>query len=125
MDYMKKITDERNEEHQDFLNAVKEDEAAIKLLQLAKAALSAYYKKNKIPLGPIQGSVKLLQQTPTFEVSEDQAPDATFSHKGSHKLQSKGIISLMDYIMEDLQDEVSNARKDEEKSQSDYEDEMI
>merc|ERR1712048_1546378 len=93
---MEAMTKQRNQENEAFLAAKKDDQDAIALLEAARDALSKYYKKNKIEMGPIQGSVKgqFLQQKP-FDVSEDQAPDATFSHKGSRKNESKGVIQLM------------------------------
>merc|ERR1719386_275683 len=76
-------------------------------------------------MGPIQGSVKgLLQQEPEFERSADDAPDATFSSKKNNKVQGKGIVSLFDYIIEDLADELANEKKAEAKSQVEYEEEM-
>merc|ERR1719386_356933 len=76
-------------------------------------------------MGPIQGSVKgLLQQEPEFERSADDAPDATFSSKKNNKVQGKGIVSLFDYIIEDLADELANEKKAEAKSQAEYEEEM-
>merc|ERR1712151_1154437 len=78
---MEAMTKQRNQENEAFLAAKKDDQDAIALLEAARDALSKYYKKNKIEMGPIQGSVKgALVQKP-FDVSEDQAPDATFSHK--------------------------------------------
>jgi hypothetical protein len=122
--YMADITAERKEENQAYLEAKKDDEDAIALLEKAKAALRKYYKKSDIKLGPVQGSVKLLQEDPEFAISEDQAPDATFSHKGSRKLESKDIVSLMTYIIEDLQDELAEEKEIEAKAQAEYEAEM-
>merc|ERR1719217_962204 len=68
----------------------------------AKEALTKFYKKN----------AALVQKAP-FEVSEDQAPDASFSSKGSNKNESKGIESLMEMIIEDLYAEIKEAVKDE------------
>merc|ERR1719265_2564438 len=72
-------------------------------------------------MGPVQGSVKFLQADPEFAISEDQAPDATFSHKGKRGLESKDIVSSMTYIIEDLYDELANEKAAEEKSQAEYE----
>jgi len=121
--YMKEITEERKEEHDAYKKAKKDDEGALELLELAKKELSKFYKKHA-DMGKIQGSVKLLQDDPEFEVSADQAPDASFSKKGSHKLESKNVVSLMSYIIEDLQDELANGKKAEAKSQMEYEEEM-
>merc|ERR1711933_648329 len=125
--YMKDITAERKEENEAYLEAKKDDEDAIALLEKAKKVLKKYYKENDIKLGPVQGSVKLLQKVgedPVFEISEDQAPDATFTNKGSRKLESKDIVSLMTYIIEDLNDELKNEKAAEAKSQEEYEAEM-
>jgi len=125
-EYMKQITDERKAENEAYLQAKKDDQDAIALLEKAKEAFTKYYKENGVKMGPIQGSVKgaLLQQEPEFERSADDAPDATFSNKGNNKLKGKGIVSLFDYIIEDLNDELANEKKAEAESQADYEKEM-
>merc|ERR1719261_535959 len=110
----------RTEENGQFKQAKSDDEAAIELLGQAIEHLSAYYKNNKIEMGPIQGSVKGLLQEPEFDVSPDQAPDATFSGKGSRKNESKGIISILTMIKEDLEEEIANGIKAEEMSQQEY-----
>merc|ERR1719272_296168 len=101
-------------EKDDFKVAKKDDEAAIGLLEKTVDILSAYYKKNKI---------KMIQE-PEFAVSKDQAPDATFSDKGARKNQSKGIVSIITMLIEDLQAEVKNGVKDESAAQMEYEKSM-
>merc|ERR1712139_519050 len=98
------ITKERKEENEAYLAAKKDDEDAIALLEKARDVMAKYYKKNGIKMGPIQGSVKgaFAQDEPEFERSADDAPDATFSSKGNNKVAGKGIVSLFDYIIEDL-----------------------
>merc|ERR1719316_683887 len=122
--YMKDITDERKEENEAYLQAKKDDQDAIALLEKAKEAFTKYYKESGVDMGKIQGSVKLLQAEPEFTRSADDAPDATFSKKGNNKVQGKGIVSLFDYIIEDLEDELANEKKAEAKSQEEYEAEM-
>merc|ERR1719506_1915136 len=123
--YMKDITDERKEENEAYLQAKKDDEDAKDLLEKAKEAFTKYYKESGVKMGPIQGSAKgLLQEEPEFERSADDAPDATFSKKGNNKVAGKGIVSLFDYIIEDLADELANEKKAEAKSQEEYEAEM-
>merc|ERR1719327_1847117 len=122
--YMSDITDERKEENEAYLQAKKDDEDAKDLLEKAKEAFTKFDKEQGVKMGPIQGSVKLLQEEPAFERSADDAPDATFSKKGNNKVQGKGIVSLFDYIIEDLEDELANEKKAEAKSQEEYEAEM-
>jgi chromosome segregation ATPase len=123
-DYIKDIKAERKAENEAYLQAKQDDEDALKLLDKAREVFAKFYEKNGVKMGPIQGSVKLLQEEPVFERSEDDAPDATFTSKGNNKNKSKGILSLFDYIIEDLHDELSNEKKSEAKSQSEFEEEL-
>merc|ERR1719486_1578595 len=123
-EYIAQIKEERQEEHDAYNEAKADDEAAVKLLEEAKAVFVKFYKEQGIKMGPIQGSVKFLQEEPVFERSADDAPDATFSSKGNNKGASKGIISLFQYIIEDLNDELTNEKAAEEKSQAEFEKEL-
>jgi len=122
-DHMAKITADRKEEHEAFQNAQSDDRAAVKLLNSAKDALTAFYEKNDVKMGPTQG-LRLMQADPAFAVSEDQAPDATLSGKGNNKGQSKGVVSMMKFIIQDLEDELVNDGKAEAQNQADFEAEM-
>merc|ERR1719160_1552793 len=113
---------ERTEENDAFKQAKSDDENAIALIEKAIEALSGYYKDNKIEMGPIQGSVKLLQQ-PEFDKG-DAPPDAEFKKKGHRKNESKGIISIMTMIKEDLEDEIKNGIKSEVAAQKAYEEQV-
>jgi len=112
---MEAMTTERTEENEAFLNAKKEDQDTIDLLMQARDMLSAYYKKNGVAMGEVQGSVKgvFAQQGPEFDVSQDQAPDAVFSDKGKRKDEAKGIIQIMTMIIEDVDDEIKNGMQAE------------
>jgi len=123
---MKQMTKEREAENKEFKQKKKEDQDSVKLLKAARKALEKYYKDNDIEMGEIQGSVKgmSLRQDPAFEVSKYQAPEAEFSDKGERKDMSKGIVSLMTYIIQDQTDEIQNSMTAEEKAQLQYEDAM-
>mmetsp|Transcript_123784 Transcript_123784/g.201150 ORF Transcript_123784/g.201150 Transcript_123784/m.201150 type:complete len:726 (-) Transcript_123784:38-2215(-) len=126
-DHIDAITKIRGEQHDEFVKSKADDTQAVGLLTEAKTALAAYYKNRSIALGPIQGAVKGLSlrqaQDPVFSVSEDQAPDATLSGKGSHKGEAKDILSLMTYLIEDLEDEIRNGVTTEASQQAAYEEE--
>eukprot|EP00746_Dinoflagellata_sp_MGD_P160568 gnl/MRDRNA2_/MRDRNA2_87397_c0_seq1.p1 gnl/MRDRNA2_/MRDRNA2_87397_c0~~gnl/MRDRNA2_/MRDRNA2_87397_c0_seq1.p1 ORF type:complete len:772 (-),score=275.30 gnl/MRDRNA2_/MRDRNA2_87397_c0_seq1:227-2425(-) len=117
---IKEMEDERISEHEAFLEAKSDDEAAVELLGKAIEAMSKFYKKEGVDMGPIQGSSKLLQE-PEFEIDQFQAPDAKFSDKGKRKNQSKGIISILTMLKEDLEDEIKNGVKDEVAAQAEFE----
>merc|ERR1719217_805653 len=112
---IQKMEDTRNEEHAAYETAKSDDEGAAKLLAAAIESMTAFYKNNKIEMGPIQGAAKALVQDgePVFEVSADQAPDATFTSAGKSTGEAKGITSTLTMIKEDLEDEIKNGEKDD------------
>merc|ERR1719353_1479535 len=91
---------DRTAENEAFTGAKQDDLNAIELLGQAIEALSAYGSNNA-----------LLLQQPEFEVSEDQAPDATFSDKDNMKNAQGGIIQLLTQIKENLEIEIGVSTK--------------
>merc|ERR1719298_327481 len=120
-DDIKAMEDARKEQHAAFESAKSDDEGAVKLLAAAIESMTAFYKNNKIGMGEIQGAAQALVQEPVFEVSADQAPDASFSSSGKSSGESKGIVSIMTMIKEDLEDEIANGIKDEGETQAAFE----
>merc|ERR1719301_98762 len=80
---------DREAENQAFTTAKTDDENAIELLGQAIEALSAYGSNN---------AFLQRRKQPAMEVSEDQAPDATFSSKDNHKDAQNGIVALLTQI---------------------------
>lgn len=97
---LKDMEKKRTEENDAYKQAKKDDEKAIELLKKAKAALEKYFATNSF-----------LQQEPDFKLSG----------KDSAKVQTKGVLSLLDMIIEDLQGELAEAKAAEEAAQLDYE----
>jgi len=90
---------ERTAGNDAYKQAKSDDEKAISLLEKAKAALAEYYKAS------------LLQQEPELKLSgKDNAAG-----------QTKGVVSLLDMIIEDLNAELAEAKAAEEAAQLDYE----
>merc|ERR1719191_1856901 len=90
-DMFAEATTDRAAESAEYTNAKNDDTMAISLLADAIAALSSYGANNEVFL-QVKKSTK---KQPVFEVSEDQAPDATFSGKDNHKGAQDAIISMM------------------------------
>jgi hypothetical protein len=112
LDDMAQAKADREEENANFIAAKEDDEKAIALLQDATAAMSTYGDNN----------LALLQKRrqPVFEVSEDQAPDATFSSSDKHSGATDGVIALLKTITENLQNEVAVAIKAEAKATEEF-----
>eukprot|EP00397_Hematodinium_sp_SG-2012_P023619 GEMP01024554.1.p1 GENE.GEMP01024554.1~~GEMP01024554.1.p1 ORF type:complete len:696 (+),score=221.77 GEMP01024554.1:100-2187(+) len=112
------LTREREEENQNFKQGKSDDEQAVGLLQETIEHLSKFYRKNEIDAGKLE-DMNLLEE-PVFEVSEEQAPDATFSSAGHRKGESKGVISTLTMIKTDLQNEVKQSIENERENQEEY-----
>jgi len=104
------MEDERKEEHEAFQQAKSDDTAAIALLEKAVEVLGATAQS-------------LLQKLrgPEFEVSQWQAPEAKFSSTDSRAGESKGIVSILTMLIEDLEMEIKNGVKDEIAAQTEFE----
>lgn len=126
----------RNSEHEDFKAALKDDMDAVALLAQAIDALTAFSKNNKLPLGLVEKKhkkhrshshshshyhAKKHMKQPEYSVDEDKAPE-TFSDGGYGGKSSEGggIVSIIGYIKEDLENEIATTKKAEAKAQEDY-----
>jgi len=101
----------RNEEHEKFKKALKDDVDAVALIGKAIESLTAFYENNKIPL-------ELTQEDPKYTVDEDTAPTAEFG--GPRKSESTGIISILGMLKEDLEKEIKVARAEDKEAQEEY-----
>merc|ERR1719316_778700 len=109
LDDMAQATTDRDEEHANYVAAKDDEIKAAGLLEDAIAAISSYGTNNAF-----------LQRQPVFEVSEDQAPDASFSGGDKHKGATDGIVQLMTQIKENLENEVALADKAEAKATEEF-----
>jgi len=113
------LLDQRTAENSEFLEAKDEDEQAVEVLRQVIGHLSKFYKKNEVKTGKLEEMN--LAQEPEFEVSEEQAPDATLSDKGNRSKESKGIISTLTMIKTDLENEIKSGIQNEAQAQTEYE----
>eukprot|EP00451_Oxyrrhis_marina_P006855 CAMPEP_0204303602 /NCGR_PEP_ID=MMETSP0468-20130131/83991_1 /ASSEMBLY_ACC=CAM_ASM_000383 /TAXON_ID=2969 /ORGANISM="Oxyrrhis marina" /LENGTH=609 /DNA_ID=CAMNT_0051282917 /DNA_START=49 /DNA_END=1876 /DNA_ORIENTATION=- len=102
---------QRNADHDDFVQAKADDEAAIALIKQATEVLTRFYKNNKIAA----------LQAPEFAISEDQAPDAKFNDAGSHNQEKRGIVKILEQIRENMEADVSDGEKTEASELAAYE----
>merc|ERR1719443_1244835 len=123
---LKALLDLRNEERRAFEKALKDDANAAEILGMAIQALSAFYKRNKIPLQLLQEGMQVYSVDPQPAGAEysvvDQMPETSFS--GEYKAStgaSGGIISILSMLREDFQKEMDVGRADDAKAQSKYE----
>lgn len=119
-DTIKHLDQERDDENKAFIQAKADDEAAIGLLEKVLESLSKFYDKNINEKPKPFFLQKTRKQEPEFKKSKWQAPDSDFSDAGHRKGESAGIISTLQMIVKDLQNEVKRGEKDEEESKKEH-----
>merc|ERR1719181_1623232 len=98
----------RNQENEDFKAALKDDMDAVALLASAIDALTSFYKNNKLPMGLL---AKHTKEDPEYSVDEDKAPETFAKPYGGRSSEGGGIVSIIGYIKEDLENEIAKTKK--------------
>merc|ERR1719335_2136819 len=66
----------------------------------------------------------LIQQSTEDKLKEMGMPTETFTDSKKNAGESKGIVGIMEMIVEDLQEEIEKMTKEEVEAQTDYEEEL-
>jgi chromosome segregation ATPase len=140
-------TEQRKEEHAEFLTFQTENNAAVQLVEKAKNHLYKFYRPNlhkEAPKKELTDEEKLLAasgasdmiatdapvmiagttQTVFVQLKDDAAPPPPPETWGAYQKKdgkSNGVIALMDMLIKDLQDGIVNSKHEEETAQKDYE----
>jgi len=105
----------RNKDEATFKQSLKDDADAADLLRQAIAALSSFYKRNKMDVP------QLIQKGPEYTKDQDKAPEASFSGDyGGRKSESGGIIAILEMLVEDTVKEMAEGRDDNADAQGKY-----
>merc|ERR1719375_2643534 len=90
---------------------------AVALLDAAIVSLSAFYKRNKLPLELVQ------KKAPEYSVDQDKAPETTFAGAdyGGRKSESSGLIGMLSMLKEDTEKEIKTSREDNAEAEAEYE----
>lgn len=108
---LNEMNDMRGEERGAFLQAMKDDQDAIALLEQAIVTLSKFYEKNGKSLAMAQKKV---------EPYNEPAPETWSGEYGGQSSSSEGIISILSMIKEDLEKEMENSLHEDGTSNGNY-----
>jgi len=113
-------TETRKEEHADYLDETASNSAALELLGMAKNRLNKFYNPTlyKAP-EPVPEEEFFAQRR-----AAPGPPPETFSGEYKKSESSAGIINMIDQMGKDMEDEMAEAKRDEEEAQKDYEETM-
>merc|ERR1719217_845697 len=127
-------TEQRKEEHSEYLTSTQLSEAAMQLLGKAKNRLNKFYNPTQYKAAPkTEGTMEeKIIDAGTFaqvrshtrreddedDVAPPEAPETFGEYKKSEK--SAGVIGLMDMMAKDLESDMKDAEYEEKTSQDDY-----
>jgi len=142
-------TEQRKEEHGEFITFQTENGAALQLIEKAKNKLFKFYRPNQYKEAPkkeLTEEEKILAASGRSDMIATAAPEmiagtsiAAFAQVQQHTAaapppppatwdayqkkdgKSNGVIALMDMLLKELQDGITEAEHEEKTAQSDYE----
>merc|ERR1719428_532236 len=138
-------TENRKEEHADFLTFQTESNAAVQLIEKAKNRLFKFYRPTlykEAPKQELTDEEKILAASGRSDMIATAAPElipgttqavfvqvhaapppppATWDAYKKKEGKSNGVIGLMDMLLKELQDGITEAEHEEETAQKDYE----
>merc|ERR1719453_1740022 len=138
-------TEQRKEEHGEFITFQTENNAALQLIEKAKNKLFKFYRPNQYKEAPkkeLTEEEKILAASGRSDLIATAAPElftqlyaqlhqhtaaapppppATWDAYQKKDGKSNGVIALMDMLLKELQDGITEAEHEEETAQKDYE----
>merc|ERR1719217_1061748 len=140
-------TEQRKDEHEDFITFQTENNAAVQLIEKAKNRLFKFYRPNmykEAPKRELTEEEKLLAASgasdmiataapemipgtniPAFvqvhQHAAPPAPPATWDAYQKKDGKSNGVIALMEMLIKELEDGITTSKHEEETAQKDYE----
>merc|ERR1719171_792512 len=127
-------TEQRKEEHGEYIQFMEENNAALQLLEKAKNKLNKFYRPSQYVKETTPAPIVLSQLSPAHldnmeglafvQVHHKEAPPPPPETWGAYKKKSgksNGAFALLDRLTKDLQDGIADAEHDETTSQKDYE----
>merc|ERR1719269_386678 len=118
-------TEQRKEEHGEYIQFMEENNAAVQLLEKAKNKLSKFYRPTQYKEETTPSPIMLMEGPLAFvQVVHKEAPPPPPETWGAYKKKegkSNGAMALLNRLSKDLQDGIADAEHDEKTSQKDYE----
>merc|ERR1719243_506230 len=147
-------TEQRKEEHGEFITFQTENNAALQLIEKAKNKLFKFYRPNQYKEAPVKElteeekilaasgrsdmiataapemiagtsiaamQTQLYAQLHQHTAAAPPPPPATWDAYQKKDGKSNGVIALMDMLIKELQDGITEAENEEETAQKDYE----
>merc|ERR1719421_1670702 len=116
-------TEQRKEEHEDFLDESAGNAAAVELLGMAKNRLNKFYNPTLYKAPPAPEEEDFFAQRAAIRADQPgPAPETFGEYKKSES--SSGVINMIGEMVTDVEKDMAEAKRDEEEAQKDYEETM-
>merc|ERR1719191_2521639 len=114
-------TEQRKDEHAEYVDETAANQAAVELLGMAKNRLNKFYNPTlyKAPEPAVEEEEFFVQRR-----AAPGPPPETFSGEYKKSESSAGIINMIDEMIKEMKDEMAEAKRDEAEAQKDYEEDM-
>jgi len=116
-------TEQRKDEHAEYIDTAAGNQAAVELLGMAKNRLNKFYNPTLYKEPEPVAEEEFFAQAARHRADPGPPPE-TFSGEYKKSESSAGIINMIDEMIKDMEDEMAEAKRDEEESQKDYEENM-
>merc|ERR1719329_1923078 len=125
-------TEQRKEEHGEYVEMTQLNEAAIGLVGKAKNRLQKFYKPSMAKAAASSAAASFIEvanfaqvrvhdeSDSLFGVAPPPPPPDTFSGGVQKNQKSAGVMGMMDEIVRDLENDVKDAEYEEKTAQKDY-----
>merc|ERR1719387_2194180 len=111
----------RAKEAADYAQAKVTDEAAVALIEKAKAALAKFYTDNNLAFAQF---ARAAQPVVTAGAPPPPPPNTWSEPYGGNKGENKGIQSIMQMIIDDVNKDIRTATEEEDTAKKDFDDFM-
>jgi len=118
-------TEQRKEEHEDFLGSQQLNEAAMQLIEKAKNRLQKFYNPTLYKAPPktentMEEKIIIAGTFVQIKAHDEEDSDENFSTQYQKSEKSAGVIGLMDMMVREIETDMKDAEYGEKTAQSDY-----
>merc|ERR1719182_1347956 len=115
-------TETRKDEHAEYVDTAASNQAAVELLGMAKNRLNKFYNPTLYKTPEPAAEEEFFAQAAVRRADPGPPPETFGEYKKSES--SSGVINMIDEMIEEMKDEMAEAKRDEEEAQKDYEETM-
>merc|ERR1719502_1823261 len=116
-------TEQRKKEHQEYIDSAAMNQATVELIGMAKNRMNKFYNPTLYKEPEKKDEDDFFAQVAVRRAAPGPPPEMP---SGEYKKSesSSGVIAMMDDMINDVEDDIAEGKRDEEEAQKDYEEEM-